>query len=335
MEITVTQIDHICISTRWSHSLLDVRSMRGADINTTHYLVRGYVSIKLKCPQKRKKRVRQPALENLRDRSKSQEYSNKIAEKYYTNDQELGNSPLEDQWKKLRDIITDISFEVLGERGRKKRTEHLSKDTKNLLKERGEIKKKPSTAENRAKYSQINGLVRQNCKRDDNAWAVRVAEELEEAAKQGQQRDVWQKIKSLTNKRVNRSAAVRDKNGTLISDPEAQSHRWAEYFEELLTPAADAVDFSLLDQDEKVLSFEYLSNDDEPPSLFEIEEAIKKLKNYKSAGIEEISNEQLKYGSPGLLPWLKDLFETVSNLAFILDFTSPEITANKVKQGTK
>ena len=89
------------------------------------------------------------------------------------------------------------------------------------------------------------------------------------------------------------------------------SNRWAEYFEELLTPAADAVDFSLLDQDEKVLSFEYLSNDDEPPSLFEIEEAIKKLKNYKSAGIDEISNEQLKYGSPGLLPWLKDLFETV------------------------
>ncbi|XP_063691252.1 uncharacterized protein LOC134823648 [Bolinopsis microptera] len=308
---TVTQIDHMCISTRWSHSLLDVRSMRGADINTTHYLVRGYVSIKLKCPQKRKKRVRQPALEHLRDRSKSQEYSNRIAEEYYNNDQEHGNSPLEEQWQNLRDIITDVSFEVLGERGRKKRTEHLSRDTKNLLKERGEIKKKPSTAENRAKYSRINGLVRQNCKRDDNAWAVRIAEELEDAAKQGQQRDVWQKIKSLTNKRVNRSAAVRDKNGTLISDPEAQSHRWAEYFEELLTPAANAVDFSILDQDEKLLSFEYLSNDDEPPSLFEIEEAIKKLKNYKSAGIDEISNEQLKYGSPGLLPWLKDLFETV------------------------
>ncbi|XP_063683687.1 uncharacterized protein LOC134818177 [Bolinopsis microptera] len=191
---TVTQIDHMCILTRWSHSLLDVRSMRGADINTTHYLVRGYVSIKLKCPQKRKKRVRQPALEHLRDRSKSQEYSNRIAEEYYNNDQEHGNSPLEEQWQNLRDIITDVSFEVLGERGRKKRTEHLSRDTKNLLKERGEIKKKPSTAENRAKYSRINGLVRQNCKRDDNAWAVRIAEELEDAAKQGQQRDVWQKI---------------------------------------------------------------------------------------------------------------------------------------------
>ena len=28
-------------------------------------------------------------------------------------------------------------------------------------------------------------------------------------------------------------------------------------------------------------------------------------------------------------------FIMITNLAFILDFTSPEITANKVKQGTK
>ena len=161
-----------------------------------------------------------------------------------------------------------------------------------------------------------------------------MAEELEEAAKQGQQRDVWQKIKSLTNKRVNRSAAVRDKNGTLISDPEAQSHRWAEYFEELLTPAADVVDFSLLEEDEKVLSFEYLSNDDEPPSLFEIEEAIKKLKNYKSAGIDEISNEQLKYGSPGLLPWLKDLFETVWKSEDIPVIGGKESSPSSQRKGT-
>ena len=55
-------------------------------------------------------------------------------------------------------------------------------------------------------------------------------------------------------------------HGSLIPDPEAQANRWAEYFEELLTPAPDSVDFSLLDSEEEVLSFGYLSNDDEPPS---------------------------------------------------------------------
>ncbi|KAL5246977.1 hypothetical protein ACHWQZ_G018993 [Mnemiopsis leidyi] len=309
---TVTQIDHICISKRWSHSLLDVRSMRGADINTTHYLVRGYVSVKLKCPEKRKKSARMPALEYLRDRTKSNEYSNKIAEKFNDcQDLHSKNRPLEEKWKELKEAICDVSFDVLGERSRKQKAEHLSKETKELLKERGEIKKLPSTDDNRSKYSRINGLVRQSCKKDDNSWAARVAGELEEAAKQGQQRDVWQRIRTLTNKRTKSTQAVRDKAGNLISDPEAQSHRWAEYFEELLAPAEEVVDFSLLESEEKVFSFDYLSDDDEPPSMLEIEEALKKLKNYKSNGLDEISNEQLKYGAPGIVPWLRDLFDSV------------------------
>ena len=45
--------------------------------------------------------------------------------------------------------------------------------------------------------------------------------------------------------------------------------------------------------------------------MFEIKEAVKKLKNYISSGIDEISNEQLKYGAPGILPWLRSLFESV------------------------
>ncbi|KAL5251681.1 hypothetical protein ACHWQZ_G014726 [Mnemiopsis leidyi] len=146
---TVTQIDHICISKRWSHSLLDVRSLHSE------------------------------------------------------------NRPLEDKWKDLKEAICDVSFDVLGERSRKQKAEHLSKETKELLKERGEIKKLPSTDDNRSKYSRINGLVRQSCKKDDNSWAARVAEELEEAAKQGQQRDVWQKIRTKASHKPHKSLTQR------------------------------------------------------------------------------------------------------------------------------
>ena len=306
---TVTQIDHICISTKWSHSLLDVRSMRGADINTTHYLVRGYVSIKLKCPQKRKKGVKRPALNHLRDKSRSKEYSDKIAERFSEDNAEI--SSLEDKWIKLRDTINEVSFEVLGEKDRKKKEDHISKETKDLLVQRGEVKKKSSSADNRVEYSRLNGLVRNSCKRDDIAWAAKIADELEDAAKNGQQRDVWQKIRALANGRKTKVSAVRDKDGKLISDPNAQSDRWAEYFEGLLKPPLNPVNFSDIDGEEKVPSFENLSDEDGPPSMLEIEEALKKLKNHKSPGIDEISNEQLKYGAPGLLPWLRDLFEVV------------------------
>ncbi len=98
----------------------------------------------------------------------------------------------------------------------------------------------------------------------------------------------------------------------LYSDPEAQSHRWAEYFEGLLTPGNESVNLAALNKEEAVNGFERsLSDDDGPPSCLEIEGALKKLKNYKSVGIDNLSNEQLKYGAPGFVPWLRDLFTVI------------------------
>ena len=37
--VTINQIDHIAICRKWRRSLLDVRSHRGADVNSDHHLV--------------------------------------------------------------------------------------------------------------------------------------------------------------------------------------------------------------------------------------------------------------------------------------------------------
>ena len=70
---------------------------------------------------------------------------------------------------------------------------------------------------------------------------------------------------------------------------------------------SDELDLTDLNSFEKELSFEYLSEEDGPPNMFEIESALKRLKNNKSPGVDNISNEQLKYGIEGLKdqlgPW--------------------------------
>ena len=58
----------------------------------------------------------------------------------------------------MRDTINEASFEVLGEKDRKNKEDHISKKTKDLLVQRGEVKKKSSSADNRVEYSRLNGL---------------------------------------------------------------------------------------------------------------------------------------------------------------------------------
>jgi hypothetical protein len=45
---TENQIDHICVSAKWSNSLIDLRNQRGADIGTDHHLLCGKIVFKTK-----------------------------------------------------------------------------------------------------------------------------------------------------------------------------------------------------------------------------------------------------------------------------------------------
>ena len=203
-------------------------------------------------------------------------------------------------------------MEVLGQRPRRRKQQHLSQETKDLIAERSKIKQKtPSVGCNRSKYSLVNKRVKKSCKKDDQKWGLRIADEMEAAAVHGQQREVWQRIKTLSGKKNRKSAAVRDNTGQLISDPNAQRERWGEHFSELLNPPVRDADLSDLDSLEVIPSFPHLSDDDGPPTRTEIFDALQRLKNHKSPGVDDITNEQLKYGASGLLDKLETLFSKV------------------------
>lgn len=307
---TVNQIDHVCISKRFRGSLLDVKVCRGADIGSDHYLVRGRLRIKLLSTKKRQGQIPVvPAIEHLRDRSLIAEYNVALQNRFECLDPETN---LEEMWHGFKSSVSQVSMEVLGQRPRKRKEQHLSEKTKDLLAKRGEFKRRdPESDANRSEYSRLNKLVKKSSRTDDNNWALRMASELEEAASKGQQREVWQKIYVISGKKKRQSAAVRDRSGVLIADPHAQKERWKEHFSELLNPPAREADLSDLDHISPQPNFEYLADTDEAPTGNEVVDALKKLKNHKSPGVDGITNEQLKYGEAGLVAPLVQLFGKV------------------------
>ena len=107
---------------------------------------------------------------------------------------------------------------------------------------------------------------------------------------------------------------MKSKNGTLFTTVEEQLKRWREHFEEALNVQRERISV-----EEALDPPPDLGITDTHPSRDEIVSAIKKLKNGKAAGIDNITAEVLKADVEGtaniLLPlfrdiWVKEQFPT-------------------------
>ena len=68
---------------------------------------------------------------------------------------------LDKEWEAIRDGITEVSIDVLGQRPRRRKQQHLFQETKDLIAERSKIKQKtPIAGCNRSEYSLVKKRVK-------------------------------------------------------------------------------------------------------------------------------------------------------------------------------
>ena len=124
--------------------------------------------------------------------------------------------------------------------------------------------------------------------------------EIEEYRGQGKVRKQFQGIKRMRNGFQPRTDLIRNKEGDIVVGREEIKQRWIEHFKELLNrpPPQNQVEEMELDGE--------LGNV-EPLTREEILDAVKRLKNNKAAGIDNISAELIKYGGQPLHDKISDL----------------------------
>ena len=129
-------------------------------------------------------------------------------------------------------------------------------------------------------------------KSGDENWAANIATKPQDAANTDNQREVWCNIKILSGRTQKNTSAVRDKSGNFITDPKGKLDRWMEHFEELLNPSTNSTQVPIPGNSENIYFPDLPMH---PHTVDEFHKALKKLKNHKAGGIDEISNEQLKF----------------------------------------
>ena len=100
-------------------------------------------------------------------------------------------------------------------------------------------------------------------------------------------RDVYETTKIMAGKYHKAASLIRDKDGSLLKTDEDIPNRWAEHFNELLNLPSP-------DEEAYIPPSEPLDINCDPPSLEEVKEAIKTLKNNKAAGPDNIPAEVIK-----------------------------------------
>ena len=317
-QATHNQIDHMAINNRWRSTLRDVRSYRGADINSDHSLVIGKFLIKLKAKKKEgdDKPLRFNVLK-LKDTGVKQEFQlqirNRFAELQYLEEEE--GVEVENKWSKIKQVFNEVAKETLGYR-KANHKEWISHETWSLIEERKSIKAKTLNELDieqkrilEAEYQRKDREVKRSARRDKRKFLDDLADEAEDAAKKGNSSKVYKITKKLCNKNISTSKPIRGKNGDIITGEKEQAERWTEHFKETLNqpPPTDEIT-SDLDTNE------ILDINTDTPSKQEIKDAIRSLKHGKAPGIDciqaEILQADIDSSADALHGLIKDIWES-------------------------
>lgn len=289
---TQNQIDHICVTARWSNCLCDVRSKRGADIGSDHHMLFG--KLKLKLPKFSKKTTSSHIkynVERLNIPQFKSLFCNTLTEKVQNITYETN---IDQNWDDLKTAIQDTSLKILG-KARKQSDEYISEHTWSMIDERAKMKNNINSIANASKrrearkeYNQFDKMVRRAIRDDKREYTNRLAMSADEAAKTHDMKKLFDITKKFNATNKERSVPIKNENGEMISTTKAQLARWKEHFMETMNIHRSGIE---LTQADNIVPLPIKTT---PPTKAEIRDSIKSLKLNKASGTDNIPAEIFK-----------------------------------------
>ena len=310
---TKNLIDHILVNRKWIKSVRDTRSFRGADVGSDHNLVICNVKLSLKAVKKQGKSLRKVYnTDKLKDQLTRHEFSIKLKNRFrilqdIETDDEL---VVEKTWHRIKDNYIKTAEDVLGCKKRD-RKDWISDQTWQKIEERKKIKSKLNAAKSdrlkdklKADYTSKDKEIKKSAKEDKKKYVEDLAEKAQEASERGDLRKMYKITKQLSGKSQPQSAAVKDKNGLILTAERDVIDRWRRHFEEVLNrPEPELAANPEPGND--------LDINSDPPTEREVRNAIQNLKLNKSPGGDQITAEMLLADLDTAVEVLTDLLNKI------------------------
>lgn len=307
-------LDYTLVRQSDTRDIRSTRIMRGAECSTDHFLVRTICNFHIKPIRRRtkssvSKKINVRAL--IDDTEVQTKFREALSAKLDTVDL-LSETSVNDQWQLLNRATHEVMSEHLKPPSRRNADwfDENNESIKILLEERATARNEMLSSGLRsktAKYKECKRKLQQSLRQMKDEWWNMKAEAVQELAEGSNPRAFFESLKEVYGPHCSITSPLLNEPGTiLLTDKPDIMNRWKEHFQILLNRPS-TTDPNVLNNINKLPSN---NNMDKPPTLEEVEDAVKSLKNGKSPGADGIPSEAYKYGGPDIVQALHTLFTT-------------------------
>lgn len=290
---TINQIDHVLINSGKSEMIEDVRSLRGPNVDTDHYLLKVLLNQKLpNIYMKKPVKAAKWNKSNIQDQGKLKEYRMKLVE-FLKNCCEQDWQDVNEHWKVVKEGIIKAADEVIGKQGKRPKNEWWDKDCESAVQKKNDARNKAMQNKTRASYENYQ-LKRKEanriCRMKKKKWINQKLEVIEQSHRKNESRKFFGDIKCSIQQSCYTPFLCKDKEGNVLAQKVHILQRWKEYFQETLNSNNQggenlSITGEVVDEDEYTI-----------PTFNEVCHIINKLKINKAAGTDNIQPELIKYG---------------------------------------
>ncbi|XP_037957054.1 uncharacterized protein LOC119686977 [Teleopsis dalmanni] len=340
-QATRNQIDHFVIDARHASSVLDVRSFRGPNIDSDHYLVAAKVRMRLSTANNVRSNVQKKLdVNKLRSRETAEAFAAQLSSRL--NNQPSRSDNAGRQWGHISHSLRTTAEDVLGFQRPPRRNQWYDEECRQATAAKNAAYKRTlqsaATRTVHEQYREMRKVERCLFRRKKRDQERREREEIEVCRNRNDARKFYQKVNRLTQGFKPGASTCKDENGNLVTDTQNVLKVWKEHFSKLLS-GDDNINSAI----EEMPSVSPIENDDveiPPPSHNEVRVAIQRLKNNKAAGADGLPAELFKAGGDMLIGcmhqlicriWLDESMPSdwnLSSLCPVLKKGDPTICAN-------
>jgi hypothetical protein len=183
----------------------------------------------------------------------------------------------------------------------------ITQETMKLVKEKRTLKiHRDDSDMAESRYKEKCNEVRKAARADKARWLEDQCKDIERYYGECKTRQVYKMIRYINRKWQPRQRAVRDENGKVLMNNTEIVQRWTRYCSELYKEQLDQNTTEILIKELKEISPPCRDNNNDILKE-EVERAVRRLKNNKSPGIDNITGEMIKNGGEMVVKEIHEL----------------------------